>query len=281
MGQPGVRSGAVGELPGRPDFAPSIDPRFAHGPRGRDFAGSASWAPRSGVGFAPSSSPCGGPPLQAQPPDERGPDSPGFHRSRIYRSRISMSLAISVENLSKCYCIGAHANRGYRTLRESMLEAAAASRRHLRTLWRLGRAPGSEVPSRDMLWALKDASFEVKAGRGGRHHRPQRRRQVDAAEDPQPDHRADRRPRPAPRPDRQPAGGRDRIPPRIDRPGEHLPQRRDPGHEPPRDRAPVRRDRRVRRDRQASSTRRSSATRAACTCGWPSPSPPTWIRTSC
>ena len=31
------------------------------------------------------------------------------------------------------------------------------------------------------------------AGRGRRHHRPQRRRQEHAAEDPQPDHRADRR----------------------------------------------------------------------------------------
>ena len=41
------------------------------------------------------------------------------------------------------------------------------------------------------------------ARRGGRDHRPQRRRQAHAAEDPQPDHRADRRARPAPRPGRR------------------------------------------------------------------------------
>ena len=43
----------------------------------------------------------------------------------------------------------------------------------------------------------------------------------------------------------------------------------------------VRRDRRVRRGRARSSTRRSSATRAGCTCGWRSPSPPTSSRRSC
>ena len=46
-----------------------------------------------------------------------------------------------------------------------------------------------------------------------------------------PDHRADdRRSRDA-RPRRQPAGGRHRLPPRADRPREHLPQRRHPRHD--------------------------------------------------
>ena len=35
--------------------------------------------------------------------------------------------------------------------------------------------------------------FEVKRGRGGRHHRPQRRRQIDAAENPYPHHATDAR----------------------------------------------------------------------------------------
>ena len=48
-----------------------------------------------------------------------------------------------------------------------------------------------------------------------------------------------------------------------------------------RDRAEVRRDRRVRRGRARSSTRRSSATRAACTCGSRSRSPPTSSPRSC
>ena len=40
------------------------------------------------------------------------------------------------------------------------------------------------------------------------------------------------RPGRPPRPGRQPAGSRDRVPPGADRPGEHLPERGDPGHEP-------------------------------------------------
>ena len=32
------------------------------------------------------------------------------------------------------------------------------------------------------FWALRDVSFEVAARRGARHHRPQRRRQVDGAQ---------------------------------------------------------------------------------------------------
>ena len=41
------------------------------------------------------------------------------------------------------------------------------------------------------LWALRDVSFEVASGASARHHRPQRRRQEHAAQDPLPDHRAD------------------------------------------------------------------------------------------
>ena len=43
------------------------------------------------------------------------------------------------------------------------------------------------------IWALRDVSFEVRRGPGARRHRPERRRQVDAAQDPHPDHDADER----------------------------------------------------------------------------------------
>ena len=53
------------------------------------------------------------------------------------------------------------------------------------------------------------------------------------------------------------------------------------GHATRRDRAQVRRDRRLLRRSSSSSTRPSSATRAACTCGWRSPSRRTSSRRSC
>ena len=91
-----------------------------------------------------------------------------------------------------------------------------------------------------------DVSFELERGRGARRDRPQRGRQVDAAEDPDADHDAHDGARRDPRPRREPARGRDRLPSRADRPRERLPERRDPRHEAP-------------RDRRASSTRSSSS----------------------
>ena len=76
----------------------------------------------------------------------------------------------------------------------------------------------------------RDRLFRGPAGRGRRHHRPQRRGQEHALEDPQPHHRAHRGPRPPAGPRGQPPGGRHRLPPRTDRPRERLPQRRRPGH---------------------------------------------------
>ena len=52
------------------------------------------------------------------------------------------------------------------------------------------------------------------------------------------------------------------------------------GMTPGRDQAQVRRDRRLRRGREISRHAGQSATPAACTCGWPSPSPRTSSRKS-
>ncbi len=76
--------------------------------------------------------------------------------------------AIRVENLSKQYRLGAHQD-GYRTLRESLTEAAAAPFRRLHGAAR--RAFNSDYQgdtgdgrNGDTLWALKDVSFDVEPG---------------------------------------------------------------------------------------------------------------------
>ena len=148
--------------------------------------------------------------------------------------------AIVAEAVGKRYRLGtdlnANLSRAARAAVRGPSECCAANGER--------RARHRERTTRD-FWALRDVSFEL-AGEARRHHRPQRRRQEHAAEDPLPDHRADRGARPSARPGRQPARGRDRLPPRADRPREHLPQRRDPRHAPP-------------RDRRAASTRSSSS----------------------
>ncbi len=131
----------------------------------------------------------------------------------------------------------------------------------------------------DRFWALARRLLRDRPGRGARRHRAQRRRQDHAAQDPHPHHRADRGRDRDPRPRRQPARGRHRLPPGAHRPGEHLPERRDPRHEPPGDRRTASTRSSPSPRSRSSSTPRSSATRAACTSASPSPSPPTSSRT--
>lgn len=65
-----------------------------------------------------------------------------------------MTTAISVSNLSKRYFLRHSAERGYSTLRESMVSGV---RRVLQ------RQPGKGI-SEEEFWALRDVSFEIKQG---------------------------------------------------------------------------------------------------------------------
>jgi lipopolysaccharide transport system ATP-binding protein len=68
-----------------------------------------------------------------------------------------MQTAISIENVSKYYRLGARQASRYRTLRESVTETAVASLRRFRR----GSAQSSDSKSSD-LWALKDVSLDIR-----------------------------------------------------------------------------------------------------------------------
>ena len=148
-----------------------------------------------------------------------------------------MSIAIEVDSLSKKYRLGEY-QAAYGTLRESLVHAGRRLTRQEH------HRPAAEI------WALRDVSFDVPEGQVlgviGRNGAGQ----VDAPEDPHADRGADDRAGRDPRPGRQPARGRDRLQPGAHRARERLPERRDPRHEAPGDRAALRRHRRVLRRRE-------------------------------
>jgi lipopolysaccharide transport system ATP-binding protein len=67
-------------------------------------------------------------------------------------------LVVQSENLGKQYRIGA-LQRGYRTLRESLMDAAKAPGRMIRRTIR-----GEPPPEDQMIWALRDVCFDVRRG---------------------------------------------------------------------------------------------------------------------
>jgi lipopolysaccharide transport system ATP-binding protein len=72
-----------------------------------------------------------------------------------------MDTVIKAEHLSKQYRIGAR--EGYKTFRETFVDAAKAPLQGLSKVFnRRSAAAGRSSP--DLIWALKDVSFEVKQG---------------------------------------------------------------------------------------------------------------------
>lgn len=68
---------------------------------------------------------------------------------------------IKVDHLSKQYRIGTR-EAGYRTFRETLVDAAKAPFQQLGKLFNL--TSDLRPPTSDLIWALKDVSFEVKRG---------------------------------------------------------------------------------------------------------------------
>lgn len=78
-----------------------------------------------------------------------------------------MTATISVTNLSKQYWIGAQRMRSYRTLRESLTEAARNQGRRIQRLFRPGqesRSGGRDPDQKECFWAVRDVTFEAQPG---------------------------------------------------------------------------------------------------------------------
>jgi lipopolysaccharide transport system ATP-binding protein len=71
-------------------------------------------------------------------------------------------IVIKVEHLSKQYRIGAR--EGYRTFRETLVDAVKAPLQGLSKVFNRRSAVGGRSSGDDTIWALKDVSFEVQQG---------------------------------------------------------------------------------------------------------------------
>ena len=76
---------------------------------------------------------------------------------------LSNEVVIRVENLSKRYRIGLQEER-HHTLVGTLLRLAAQPVRNLRRLRSLTTFGDDDQDSSDVIWALRDVSFEVKRG---------------------------------------------------------------------------------------------------------------------
>ena len=126
--------------------------------------------------------------------------------------------------------------------------ASASTRASARTLKELVVLARPRPRPTD-VWALRDVSFAVEPGEARRARRPERLGQDHAAAHRRRDHQADRRARRGRRADRLAARARRRLPPRLHRARERLPQRLDPRALARVDPRALGRDRRVRRAR--------------------------------
>ena len=71
-------------------------------------------------------------------------------------------IAIQVENLGKLYRVGQL--QPYKTLRETLMNAVSAPARAVASAIQRQRSEARETRSDNTIWALKNASFEVKQG---------------------------------------------------------------------------------------------------------------------
>ena len=73
------------------------------------------------------------------------------------------NTVIKVENLSKQYRIGAK-KEGYKTFRETLVDAAQTPLKRMKSAFRTTKNKTDSTNETNLIWALKDVSFEVKQG---------------------------------------------------------------------------------------------------------------------